>query len=75
MNGDRGLETCRLNRQSSPTAPQTRSCRWREERHAARERISALTNRRHSGLPRLTGARWFDLRAEMFSAETVPTEQ
>ena len=42
---------------------------------AARERISALTDRRHSGLPRLTGARWFELRAEMFSTETVPTEQ
>ena len=41
-------------------------CLRRNERPAARERISALTDRRYSGLPRLMGARAFGLCAEMF---------
>src|SRR5262249_3920906 len=61
--GDRGLETCRLNWQSSPTTPgdgvehiahllrlfRSALCLRRNERPAARERISALTDRPHSG--------------------------
>ena len=49
-------------------------CLRRNERPAARERTSALTDRRYSGLPRLMGARGFDLCAEMFPAEIVPTK-
>ena len=89
MNGDRGLETCHLNRQSSPTTPRRRGryiarvLRLSGPPHVFDER-SGMRCQAYLRLTDTTAFRTavtdaelagFDLPAEMFSAETVLAEQ